>query len=91
MRRQLYIDPFYVSGNVMKVMLHWDVRTRMTLVFSFPGEKVININRFQQIGFVLEFLRKQDVDLMMTKNEFINLHFDKKINRVDFQIEDIIF
>lgn len=91
MRRQLYIDPFYVSGNKMKVMLHWDVRTRMTLVFSFPGEKVININRFQQIGFVLEFLRKQDVDLMMTKNEFINLHFDKKINRVDFQIEDIIF
>jgi len=89
-KRQLYIDPVYVKGNILRVFIRWDWKTRIDLQVTFLNIKVIPLDKFGQIGFIMELLRRNDIDFVMDKNTFLNLQFremkglDIKITKIDF-------
>lgn len=89
-KRQLYIDPVYVKGNILRVFIRWDWKTRIDLQVTFLNIKVIPLDRFGQIGFIMELLRRNDIDFVMDKNTFINMHF-REMKGLDIKITNIEF
>ena len=88
--RQIYIDPFCVMSNNIRSYLWWDWRTRSEVRIEFLNKKPIPLDRFKIIGFVRELLIRSNIDLVMTKQQFINLQFNEfeglgiKLKIVDF-------
>ena len=88
--RQIYIDPFCVMSNNIRCYLWFDWKTRSEVRIEFLNKKPIPLDRFKIIGFVRELLIRSNIDLVMTKQEFINIHFKEfdglgiKLKIVDF-------
>ena len=88
--RQIYIDPIFVKGNILRTYILWDIKTRIELRVEFLNRKLITIDRFKIINFVVELMRRSDIDVVMTKQEFINMQFKEfeglriKLKIVDF-------
>ena len=89
-RHQVYIDPSYVNKNILQCNLWWDHKTSIKVQVTFEEGRVIGGDRHTWIGFMAELLRRNDIDLVMDKNSFINMHFneikglDVKILKVEF-------
>lgn len=90
MRKQVYIDPVYVKGNLIRVYLWWDYRVKIDLRIRLVYHKLVTMDRFRIIGFVAELLRRSGIDLVLSRDEFINMQFgefdglDIKVEKVDF-------
>ena len=88
--RQLYIDPFCVMSNNIRAYLWWDWKTRSEVRIEFLNKRPIPLDRFKIISFVRELLIRSNIDLVMTKQEFINMQFKEfpglktKIVKIDF-------
>lgn len=88
--RQIYIDPIFVKGNILRTYILWDSKTRIELSVEFLNRKLITTDRFKIINFVVELMRRSNIDLVMTKQEFINMQFKEfpglktKIVKIDF-------
>ena len=88
--RQVYIDPIFIKGNILRTYILWDSKTRIELRVEFLNRKSITMDRFKIINFVVELMRRSDIDVVMTKQQFINIHFKEfkglkiKVNIVDF-------
>ena len=86
---QIYIDPIFIKGKVMRVYLLWDWKTRIELRIEFE-KSIGTTDRFKMIGFVTELMRKSNLDFRMTKEQFINMQFGEfpgltiKVIKVDF-------
>ena len=89
-RNQIYIDPVYVKGNILRVFLRWDWKTKIDLQVTFLNIKVIPLDRFGQIGFIMELMRRNDIDYIMDKNTFINMNF-KEMKGLDLKILKVEF
>ena len=87
---QVYIDPIFVKGNILRTYILWDSHTRIELKVEFLNRKLITMDRFKIINFVVELMRRSDIDVVMTKQQFINMNFkefpglDIKLKIVDF-------
>ena len=88
---QVYVDPIFIKGNIFRAHIWWDWKTRMEVRVEFIDKKnLINVDRFKQIGFILELMRRSGVDVVMTKQQFINIHFKEfpglkiDITKIDF-------
>ena len=88
--RQIYIDPIFIKGNILRTYILWDSNTRIELMVEFLNRKLITMDRFKIINFLVELMRRSDIDLVMTKQEFINMQFKEfpglktKIVKIDF-------
>ena len=88
--RQIYIDPFCVMSNNIRAYLWWDWKTRSEVRIEFLNKKPIPLDRFKIISFVRELLIRSNIDLVMTKQQFINIQFKQfdglgiKLKIVDF-------
>lgn len=88
--RQLYIDPIFVKGNILRTYILWDWKTRIELRVEFLNRKLITMDRFKIINFLVELMRRSNIDLVMTKQQFINMQFKEfpglktKIVKIDF-------
>ena len=88
--RQVYIDPIFIKGNILRTYILWDSKTRLELRVEFLNRKLITMDRFKIINFVVELMRRSDIDVVMTKQQFINMQFKEfdglriKVNIVDF-------
>ena len=87
---QVYIDPIFIKGNILRTYILWDSKTRIELKVEFLNRKLITMDRFKIINFVVELMRRSDIDVVMTKQQFINIQFKeipglkKKIVKIDF-------
>lgn len=88
---QVYVDPIFIKGNIFRTYIWWNWKTRLEVSVEFINKKnLINIDRFKQIGFILELMRRSGIDVMMTKEQFINIHFKEfpglkiDITKIDF-------
>ena len=87
---QVYIDPIFVKGNILRTYILWDSKTRIELRVEFLNRKLITMDRFKIIGFVRELIIRSGYELTMTKQQFINLQFKEfeglriKLKIVDF-------
>ena len=88
--RQVYIDPIFIKGNILRTYILWDSKTRIELRVEFLNRKLITMDRFKIINFVVELMRRSDIDVVMTKQQFINMQFKEfeglriKLKIVDF-------
>ena len=88
--RQVYIDPIFIKGNILRTYILWDIKTRLELRVEFLNRKLITTDRFKIINFVVELMRRSDIDVVMTKQQFINMQFKQfdglriKLKIVDF-------
>ena len=88
--RQLYSDPIFVKGNILRTYILWDIKTRLELRVEFLNRKLITTDRFKIINFVVELMRRSNIDVVMTKQQFINMQFKQfdglriKLKIVDF-------
>lgn len=88
--RQVYIDPIFIKGNILRTYILWDSKTRLELSVEFLNRKSITTDRFKIINFLVELMRRSNIDLVMTKQEFINMQFKEfpglktKIVKIDF-------
>ena len=88
--RQVYIDPIFIKGNILRTYILWDSKTRLELRVEFLNRKLITMDRFKIINFVVELMRRSDIDVVMTKQQFINMQFKEfdglriKLKIVDF-------
>ena len=89
-RNQIYIDPVYVKGNILRVFLRWDWKTKIDLQVTFLNIKVIPLDRFGQIGFIMELIRRNGMDFTIDKNTFLNMNF-KEMKGLDIKILKIEF
>lgn len=89
-KHQIYIDPVYVKGNILRVFLRWDWKTKIDLQVTFLNIKVIPLDRFGQIGFIMELMRRNGMNFTMDKNTFINMHF-REMKGLDIKIKNIEF
>lgn len=87
---QVYVDPIFIKGNVLRAYIWWDWKTRMEIRVEFLNKKIVNLNRFKQIGFISEMLRHNNIDFVMDKNTFINMHF-REMKNLDIKIVNIEF
>lgn len=87
-RHQIYIDPVYVKGNILRVYLWWDYHTRMDIQVTFPEGKIIKGDKYRWIGFFTELMRRCELNFVMSKDEFVNLQF-KQIKDLDIKIVNI--
>lgn len=89
-KRQVYIDPIFIKGNILRTYILWDWKTRSELRVEFLNRKLITTDRFKIINFVVELMRRSNIDLVMTKQQFINMQFKQfpglntKIVKIDF-------
>lgn len=87
--RQIYVDPIFIKGKVMRVYLWWDWKTRIEVRVEFE-KSIGTTDRFKMIGFVTELMRRSNIDLVISKNDFINMRFGEfpgmtiKVIKVDF-------
>lgn len=88
--RQVYIDPIFIKGNILRTYILWDSKTRIELKVEFLNRKLITTDRFKIINFVVELMRRSDIDVVMTKQQFINMQFKEfpglktNIVKIDF-------
>ena len=88
--RQVYIDPIFIKGNILRTYILWDSKTRLELRVEFLNRKLITMDRFKIINFVVELMRRSDIDVVMTKQQFINMQFKEfpglktEIVKIDF-------
>ena len=88
--RQVYIDPIFIKGNILRTYILWDSKTRLELRVEFLNRKLNTMDRFKIINFVVELMRRSNIDLVMTKQRFINMQFKEfdglriKLKIVDF-------
>ena len=88
--KQIYIDPIFIKGNILRTYILWDWKTRLELRVEFLNRKLITMDRFKIINFVVELMRRSDIDVVMTKQQFINMQFKEfpglkiKIVKIDF-------
>ena len=87
---QVYIDPIFVKGNILRTYILWDWKTRIELRVEFLDKKLITMDRFKIIAFTRELIIRSGYELTMTKDRFINLQFKEfkglktKIVKIDF-------
>ena len=87
---QVYVDPIFIKGNILRAYIWWDWKTRIELRVEFLNAKTITMDRFKSIGFVVELMRRSDINVVMTKQEFINMEFKEfpglkiEIVKIDF-------
>lgn len=87
---QIYVDPIYIKGNILRVFLLWDWKTKIELKVEFLERKLISMDRFRVIRFVTELMRRSDLDFVMTKEQFINIQFKEfpglaiEVVKIDF-------
>ena len=88
---QVYVDPIFIKGNILRTYIWWNWKTRLEVSVEFINIKnLINVDRFKQIGFILELMRRSGINVMMTKQEFINMQFKEfpglkiDITKIDF-------
>ena len=87
---QIYIDPIYIKGNILRVFLLWDWKTKIELKIEFVERKIISGDRFKIIRFITELMRRSDLDFVMTKEQFINIQFKEfpgltiEVVKIDF-------
>lgn len=72
---QVYIDPIFIRGNILRTYILWDWKTKMELRIEFLDKKLITMDRFRIINFVVELMRRSGINVMMTRQEFINMEF----------------
>lgn len=72
---QIYIDPIFIRGNILRAYIWWDWKTRIELLVEFPAGRRVVMDRFRIIGFVLELMRRSGIEAVMTRDEFINMQF----------------
>lgn len=72
---QVYVDPISIRRNILQAYILWDWKTRIELRVEFLNRKLVTLDRFKIIGFVVELMRRSDIDVVMTKQDFINMHF----------------
>ena len=88
--RQVYIDPIFIKGNILRTYILWDSKTRIELSVEFLNRKLITMDRFKIINFLVELMRRSNIDLVMTEQQFINMQFKQfdglkiKIVKIDF-------
>ena len=88
--RQVYIDPIFIKGNILRTYILWDSKTKLELRVEFLNRKLITMDRFKIINFVVELMRRSDIDVVMTKQQFINMQFKEfpglktQIVKIDF-------
>ena len=88
--RQVYIDPIFIKGNILRTYILWDSHTRIELMVEFLNRKLITMDRFKIINFVVELMRRSNIDLVITKQQLINMNFKEfpglktKIVKIDF-------
>ena len=88
--RQIYIDPIFIKGNILRTYILWDRKTRIELRVEFLSRRTIPLDRFKIISFVRELIIRSGYEMTMTKQEFINLQFKQfdglriKLKIVDF-------
>ena len=86
---QIYVDPIFIKGKVLRCYLWWDYKTRIEVRVEFE-KSIGTTDRFKMIGFVTELMRRSNIDLVMTKQEFINMQFKEfpgvkiDITKIDF-------
>lgn len=89
-KNQVYIDPIFIKGNILRTYILWDWKTRIELRVEFLNRKSITMDRFKIISFLVELMRRSNIDLVMTKQQFINMQFKEfpglntKIVKIDF-------
>ena len=89
-KKQVYIDPIFIKGNILRTYILWDSKTRLELRVEFLNRKLITTDRFKIINFLVELMRRSDIDVVMTKQQFINMHFKEfpglktQIVKIDF-------
>lgn len=87
---QVYIDPIFIKGNILRTYILWDWKTRIELRVEFLNRKFITMDRFKIINFVVEMMRRSNINVVMTKQEFINMEFKEfpglktEIVKIDF-------
>lgn len=87
---QVYVDPIFIKGNILRAYILWDWKTRIELRVEFLNRKLVTLDRFKIIGFVVELMRRSDINVVMTKQEFINMEFKEfpglkiEIVKIDF-------
>ena len=88
--RQVYIDPIFIKGNILRTYILWDSKTRIELRVEFLNRKLITMDRFKIIAFTRELIIRSGYELTMTKDRFINLQFKEfkglkiKLINIDF-------
>ena len=88
--KQIYIDPIYIRGNILRAYLWWDWTTRVELMVEFPDGRRVVMDRFKIIGFILELMRRSGLETVMTKQQFVNMQFKEfpglkiEIVKIDF-------
>lgn len=87
---QVYIDPTFLSGNVIMCYIFWDYKTRMKLKVTFLDRKNIYLDRLSIINFIQELIRRNGINVVMTKQEFINMHF-REFPKLKIEIVKIDF
>lgn len=87
---QIYVDPIFIKGNVLRAYIWWDWKTRMEIRVEFLNKKTVTLNRFKQIGFISEMLRRNNIDFVMDKNTFLNMQL-KEIEGLDIKIVKVEF
>lgn len=88
--RQIYIDPIFIKGNILRTYILWDIKTRLELRVEFLNRRTIPLDRFKIISFVRELLIRSGYELTMTKQEFINIQF-KQFDGLKIKIAEIDF
>ena len=73
--KQVYIDPIFIKGNILRTYILWDIHTRIELMVEFLNRKLITMDRFKIIAFTRELIIRSGYELTMTKDRFINLQF----------------
>lgn len=87
---QIYVDPVFIKGNILRTYILWDWKTRIELRVEFLNKKLITMDRFKIINFVVELMRRSGIDLVISKSDFVNMQFgefdglDIKVEKVDF-------
>lgn len=87
---QIYVDPIFIKGNILRTYILWDWKTRIEMRVEFLNRKLITMDRFKIINFVVELMRRSGINVMMTKQEFINMQFKEfpglkiEIVKIDF-------
>ena len=86
---QIYVDPIFIKGKVLRCYIWWDWKTRIEIRVEFE-KSIGTTDRFKMIGFVTELMRRSGIDLVISKNDFINMQFGEfpgvtiKVIKVDF-------
>lgn len=75
--RQVYIDPFCVMSNNIRVRMLWDWKTSMELRVEFVDKKPLPLDRFKIISFIRELIIRSGHSLTMNRQQFINLQFSE--------------